>query len=732
MKRKLKERLADNPVLTVFFGEMDFSYFGLLLFSFLTSIILLVLSFSLNRSGGIGIFSDFEIGKEAPRDLVLSRDFIFLDYEATEAKKLAREELLLPVFRFDENSFAAVKEKIQKFRLFIGGRKGPAAQGSSQQEQENYYASFFSAEELDFLSRRLTDEKTFTLLLKYTEEVFSRGYYNIPDDFQRLFPKGLADVRRTRDGKEFSELADLSQVVSKENLKEKLTDKAKKDSLPFEQLQAIYLLAFTFFKENVFFDNRTTQRLKNKILSSFDPVFKRLPQGSVLVSRGTIVSEYDMTRIKLLKLEEAANRSTGIAGMLAYLAMLYGLAIALLRPPMLERRMEKRQFVLLVALDLFYFVFAMFFQWFFPLADRFPFGVLLPSALVAIFISVLISYRASITNAAILCLGQVLITGTAPESVAFVFFSGVIGARVVRTAEQRIDLLRAGVYLAIAHAIAAVVIAFLGDHTWISTFKIVLCAVLNGIICGILNLAVLPFLEHVMNATTKFRLLELSDLNSPILKRMLSLAPGTYTHSMSVANLAENACREIGANALLARVGAYYHDIGKIDQAEYFIENQNDYNKHDELRPGLSSAIIKAHVKIGVELATKLGLPEEVRDIIAQHHGSGLIRIFYQRALENQEDTTAVEDFSYSGTPPKSKEATIVMLADSIEGSLADLEKTHGYEFGKMRFVHFPGKDRCRSGPGFGPNAARTRHRQESLRPRFGRLLPFANPISKS
>ena len=128
--------------------------------------------------------------------------------------------------------------------------------------------------------------------------------------------------------------------------------------------------------------------------------------------------------------------------------------------------------------------------------------------------------------------------------------------------------------------------------------------------------------------------MELSDLNSPIFKRMLSQAPGTYTHSISVANLAETACEAIGANALLARVSAYYHDIGKVDQADYFVENQKAHNRHDEMRPSLSVAVIKSHVRIGIEKAHELNLPQAIIDIIAQHHGRGLITYFYHRAVK--------------------------------------------------------------------------------------------------
>jgi putative nucleotidyltransferase with HDIG domain len=181
-------------------------------------------------------------------------------------------------------------------------------------------------------------------------------------------------------------------------------------------------------------------------------------------------------------------------------------------------------------------------------------------------------------------------------------------------------------------------------------------------------------MEQALDAVTPFRLIELSDLNSPILKRLFNSAPGTYSHSVMVANLAETACQEIGANALLARVGAYYHDIGKMEQPAYFVENQTSYNKHKDLSPQLSAAVIKSHVKIGVEKARSLGLPQAVIDFIEEHHGNSVITWFYNEALKH-EGNVNIEDFTYSGNPPRSKESAVVMLADITEAATRVLKK---------------------------------------------------------
>ena len=158
------------------------------------------------------------------------------------------------------------------------------------------------------------------------------------------------------------------------------------------------------------------------------------------------------------------------------------------------------------------------------------------------------------------------------------------------------------------------------------------------------------------------------------MKKMLIVAPGTYNHSMMVATLAEAACREIGANALLARVGAYYHDLGKIEQPEYFIENQSGNNKHEELNPRLSVSVIRRHVKKGLEKAMQLRLPKEVLAIIEEHHGNSLISFFYTEA-KKQDPNVSAEEFSYIGTPPQSKESAVVMLADTVEAACRTLDK---------------------------------------------------------
>lgn len=201
---------------------------------------------------------------------------------------------------------------------------------------------------------------------------------------------------------------------------------------------------------------------------------------------------------------------------------------------------------------------------------------------------------------------------------------------------------------------------------------------LNGLLLTpIFAVGLLPFLESLFKIITYDKLNELANLNLPIFKEMLFKTPGTYSHSVYVANLAEAAAEIIGENYLLARVGAYYHDLGKMSRPEYFIENKTDSeeSKHERIKPTLSSSIIKSHVKIGMDIAQKLKLPKEIKDIIQEHHGTSVIKLFYKQALEEADinDVILEEEFRYPGPKPQTKISAIISLADVVEATVRSL-----------------------------------------------------------
>lgn len=255
----------------------------------------------------------------------------------------------------------------------------------------------------------------------------------------------------------------------------------------------------------------------------------------------------------------------------------------------------------------------------------------------------------------------------------YTFMGSIIAAFSVIRVTQRSALMRAGLFVALANAATVACLDLFRHELFTKTgFFDLAAALFAGFLSSILVSGVLPLLESLFKVVTDISLLEYSDLNRPLLKQLMVSAPGTYHHSVIIGSLAEAAAEAVGANPLMARVAAYYHDIGKIKKPEYFIENQaRGENRHDRLTPSMSSLIISSHVKDGVELAKENKLPPQLVDIIRQHHGSTLMTYFYEKAREAEEEPGLVheDDYRYPGPKPQTKVAAIVMLADAVEAA---------------------------------------------------------------
>lgn len=254
--------------------------------------------------------------------------------------------------------------------------------------------------------------------------------------------------------------------------------------------------------------------------------------------------------------------------------------------------------------------------------------------------------------------------------------SSVFMARVNYT--RRFDLIKAGLYIALAGALFVVSIymleKFLIDIENILITRDAVFIFINGVLSSMIVLGVLPLLESAFKIVTPYALAELADHNQPILKRLQMDAPGTYHHCLMVANLCEAAAEAIGANPILAKVGAYYHDIGKLKRPFFFVENQSSFgieNPHNKLNSRLSKMVVTAHTKDGIELAKEYNLPPIINDFILQHHGEGLASYFYNQAIKEEGiENVKEEQFRYSGPKPKTKETAILMIADAVEAAV--------------------------------------------------------------
>ncbi len=300
----------------------------------------------------------------------------------------------------------------------------------------------------------------------------------------------------------------------------------------------------------------------------------------------------------------------------------------------------------------------------------------LPVPLGGVLLTVLFNVRLAFAGSLVLTILTGIMLAAPIEYFLFTFVGSLVGVFTLARRQGRTAFFRAGSTLGLANAYSVLAFALMKGEAETLGADIV-GGLVNGAIVAVLATGLLPLLEHSFGRTTDFTLLELSNLNEPMLKHLVLMTPGTYHHSIMVGTLAEAAAEAIGANALLCRVGAYYHDIGKTRHPAYFIENQSDaMNRHDKLAPSLSRAIVMSHVKEGMEMARAYGLPEVLVDLIPQHHGTRLVTYFYQRAKERADpDLQEVkeEDYRYPGPKPQTREAAILMLADAVEAAARTL-----------------------------------------------------------
>lgn len=303
------------------------------------------------------------------------------------------------------------------------------------------------------------------------------------------------------------------------------------------------------------------------------------------------------------------------------------------------------------------------------------FGI--PLASGAMIICLFLGLRAAVPMALVMAIGFAFIFQNRFEMFIYFLISGTMAAYWLRDCRERKVFVTAGTKLGMLNVVLATAINFyLGE---LSSSKLLwdwAFAFMGGLVAGILTAGIVPLVEIAFDYTTDITLLEFAHLDRPIMRRLMIEAPGTYHHSVIVGSLVEAAATEIGANPLLAKVCGYYHDIGKVKKPLYFIENQPDgKNKHDKLAPSMSSLILIAHIKDGVEIAKENKLGQMITDTIRQHHGSSQIKYFYEKAKQLKgEDSVKIDDFRYPGPKPQTKEAGLVMLADVVEAASRTLE----------------------------------------------------------
>ena len=300
---------------------------------------------------------------------------------------------------------------------------------------------------------------------------------------------------------------------------------------------------------------------------------------------------------------------------------------------------------------------------------------IVPVGLFAMLVSLLVGRRMALWLNALFCIIGCFIFNGDVQFLMYALISGTFAALIIQKTDKRSHLIPAALGMAAVDFVTTISLGFfLGEGYFTELLFQVGIGAVTGLLSMIVAVGSLPFWENMFEANTPLRLMELTNPNNELLRKLMIEAPGTYHHSLIVANLAETAVYDIGGNTALARAGAYYHDVGKLRYPQFFAENQSGHNPHDELPPEKSAKIITGHTKGGLELAERYKLPPVVRDMIVEHHGNSLVKFFYFKALKLYGAENVNEgDYRYQGRIPSSRESAVVMLADTVEAAVRSM-----------------------------------------------------------
>ena len=434
-----------------------------------------------------------------------------------------------------------------------------------------------------------------------------------------------------------------------------------------DQQRVVLAFSSAFIKANLVLDEAATKRRKQEVRDAVQPISVQILEGESIVRQGAIVTPDIQEKLEALgELHSETDwLSIGGRGLLAALvAALFGVYLSR------EQRtvwMADRPLLVVAALFALTTLAA---RLVLPLGENWSYAF--PLAMTALLMAALFNSALALVASALLSLLIAFIADSQYSLVVVLLFGSMAGIFMIGRGERSLTFLTAGLVVALVTALAQITF-------WLTTFggssldlwlPIVFFSALNGALSAMLALGLYNLAGHLADVPTPFQLMELAHPSHPLLRKLIREAPGTYYHSIAVGNLAESAAEAIGADALLLRVAAYYHDIGKTLRPFFFTDNQSDReNVHNELDPHTSAEIIAEHVREGMKMARAAGLPRQVVEFIPAHHGTSVIKHFYQIALQ-QEDTVDPDHYRYPGPKPRTREQAIMMLADSVEATV--------------------------------------------------------------
>lgn len=471
--------------------------------------------------------------------------------------------------------------------------------------------------------------------------------------------------------------------------------------IPESVLPTAVLIGRYSINENETLNEELTQARIEQARASIEPT--RILQGQVIVQEGQIIDREVYRQLKLLGMLTNQSSMKPILGLILFIS----LCMWLLHMQMTKWRAskeERQRTLLVVMLILIMSVIGM--KLISLVSDNFDVSIafLFPTALAPMLVRSLINERFAVLMAFLTAAiaGIVFQEGYSVvlqmEIALYLLFGGLAGLYVIQGAEKRSHLLQTSLSVAVVNFVfmAFYLLMTQSDYGVSELLFYGIAAITSGLLSGALTIGMLPFFESAFGLISTMKLIELSNPNHPLLKKILTETPGTYHHSVMVANLADAACESIGADGLLARVGCYYHDIGKTKRPGFFIENQMSHaNPHDSLPPETSRDIILSHGSDGAKLLQKHKMPKEIIDIAEQHHGTSLLKYFYYKAKEEGQSVNE-EDYRYAGPKPQKKETAVISIADSVEAAVRSMKHPTAEKI--QEIVHSIIKDRLHDG----------------------------------
>jgi hypothetical protein len=624
------------------------NHIDLRLFSAAMAVMTFLLVWAILASAYLPARYDLSEGDVSPEEITAPRTLTYENKAETERRQQTAADEVSDVYAYDPEVLPRVTGNISTFFDEVGKvvvEERTAAQAASQ--------PFDPRKALDRIRRldnlpKLSDETLTTLA--------------------SMEPAQLSDMRKA--------VLDGAQAILQGNVTEETlaTDRDRLEALLLTramspgQESAAAEIGSTYLEPDYKVDREKTQQAKEEAASKVQPVIVTVRNGETILSRGQVVTADDMATLDALGLTRQQEKLGTIAGI--GLLVLIEVLLATAFIAQFEKRVrESRSLQFITASFLILFAVLGRVSTIEPLTP-----MLVPMAALGIMGTIFLRTRLAMVLVVFASVNVAVVGGSEAQYVVIALIGGISATFLVTNVTKRGDILSAGLVAGAIVTATAAAAGQLSENSWSQLVESVVWGAANGALSIIVAMGLLSVYEMAFNLATPLRLLELGDPTRHILKELMMKAPGTYNHSILMGNLAESAAEAIGANVLLARVGAYYHDIGKLDRPEYFIENQfHVQNPHDRLTPSLSRLAIKAHVRDGVRLAVREGLPPEIIDIIEEHHGTTVLSYFYHKARETGGNVDE-ETFRYDGKKPRSREAAIVMMADSVEAAVRSMK----------------------------------------------------------